>query len=576
MSKPLSPETRPSSVPLSEKSIDLRSMENDADKKLMESFFAYRQVSRPKVEKPAIHLKKMSLATGSQVGGADSLEGLPAPGLRLPPSLFPEEGAVEPWVCDEKEPSYTAGGSDKIEASRASASEEREVRGEHRRQDQPQGDAPKNTPLKLFFCAGEPSGDLHAAALIRKLHAGNDQLEVCGYGGPEMQKAGCRLHFDLTEMAVMWLGRALWNLRKFKRLVDRAEEFFRNERPDAVVLVDYPGFNWHIAQRAKKHGVPVYYFMPPQIWAWAQWRVKKMGRLIDHVLCCLPFEERWFKEHGCHVHRIGHPFFEEARQKQLDPLFLDQMEQEDGPLLLLLPGSRDQEVSGNIQDLLQVAGKVLRNCPQARIAVGAFKTSQAERIREIVSRRRLPIEVHVGKTSELIRLADGCVAVSGSVSLELLAHGTPTVIYYKISRVGYLVQHILRKVRYITLVNLLATDRVFREEGPAYDPADDTEGEALFPEFLTYRDRTGEVADRIIAWFQSPPLRRHLCDRLARLVEEVDDGVSATEQAADYIVQTAVTRKTSGIPAPHVQGFGKASTSDPHAGKSVADSSSPI
>ena len=137
-----------------------------------------------------------------------------------------------------------------------------------------------------------------------------------------MAAAGCQLHADLTALAVMWFARVLVNLHKFWDLASRADRYFRHHRPDAVVLIDYPGFNWWIARRAKAHGIPVFYYTPPQIWAWAQWRVKKMRRLVDHVLCSLPFEEAWFRRHGCNATFVGHPFFDEVRRHAYDERFL--------------------------------------------------------------------------------------------------------------------------------------------------------------------------------------------------------------------------------------------------------------
>ena len=130
-------------------------------------------------------------------------------------------------------------------------------------------------PIRIFFSAGEPSGDLHAANLIGQLRRRCAAIEAVGYGGPRMAAAGCRLHADLTRLAVMWFARAVANLPTFWDLASRADRYFRHHRPDAVVLVDYPGFNWWIARRAKVHGIPVFYYTPPQIWAWATWRVEE-------------------------------------------------------------------------------------------------------------------------------------------------------------------------------------------------------------------------------------------------------------------------------------------------------------
>jgi len=139
--------------------------------------------------------------------------------------------------------------------------------------------------MQIFFSVGEPSGDLHGANLIRALRARHADWQFVGYGGPKMADAGCRLHADLTQLAVMWVAQVLWNIRKFLKLLGEADRYFQEQRPDLVILIDYPGFNWWIARKAKAAGIPVVYYGTPQLWAWAGWRVSKMRRFVDHVLC---------------------------------------------------------------------------------------------------------------------------------------------------------------------------------------------------------------------------------------------------------------------------------------------------
>ena len=149
---------------------------------------------------------------------------------------------------------------------------------------------PQSKPPTIFFSVGEPSGDLHGANLIRQLRERCPEMQFVGYGGPKMARAGCRLHADLTALAVMWFARVLVNLHKFWDLGSRADRYFRHHRPDAVVLIDYPGFNWWIARRAKAHGIPVFYYTPPQIWAWARWRVERCGGWS--TTCCAACRSR--------------------------------------------------------------------------------------------------------------------------------------------------------------------------------------------------------------------------------------------------------------------------------------------
>jgi len=404
-------------------------------------------------------------------------------------------------------------------------------------------------PLRIFFSVGDPSGDLHAANLIRQLRGRCPDVEAAGYGGPKMAAAGCRLHADLTALAVMWFGRVLIHLHKFWDLASRADRYFRHHRPDAVVLVDYPGFNWWIARRAKAHGIPVFYYTPPQIWAWAQWRVKKMRRLVDHVLCSLPFEEAWFREHGCHATFVGHPFFDEVRRQHCDEAFLQRYRQQSGPLVVILPGSRTQEVSGNLKWFLQAAALVRAAVPDVRFAVAAFKPHQAELARRQVAAAGLPIDVHVGKTPELMRLADCCMAVSGSVSLELLYYTKPTVILYWISRLAYFVQGFFRKVKYITLVNLLTADELYPADLAPFDPAQEDAQKVLFPEYLTCEDKSAQIAAHVVEWLTDPAKREVRIAELARLKARVAHG-GASNRAAEYILH-ALSDRSAVIPRPH-------------------------
>src|SRR6185295_14935386 len=337
--------------------------------------------------------------------------------------------------------------------------------------------------MKIFFSVGEPSGDLHGANLIRELSRRRPDCEFVGYGGPRMAAAGCQLHEDLTKLAVMWFARVLLNLHKFWNLASRADRYFRHQRPDAVVLIDYPGFNWWIARRAKVHKIPVFYYGTPQMWAWAGWRIKKMRRFVDHVLCKLPFEEPWYRERGCNATYVGHPYFDQLRAEQRDGEFIRKQKSAAGPLVAILPGSRTQEVKSNFGYFLKAARIVHERVPNARFAVAAFKPSQAEMVQAQIAGAGLPIDVHVGRTGELVAAADCAMACSGSVSLELLYHTTPAVILYYISPLAYFVQRFFRKVRYITLVNLLTTDDLFPKKVSVYNPNDPADAKVLMPEY---------------------------------------------------------------------------------------------
>jgi lipid-A-disaccharide synthase len=404
-------------------------------------------------------------------------------------------------------------------------------------------------PPTIFFSVGEPSGDLHGANLIRQLQARCPGLKAVGYGGPKMAAAGCQLHADLTALAVMWFARVLLNLHKFLELGSRADRYFRHHRPDAVVLIDYPGFNWWIARRAKAHGIPVFYYSPPQIWAWARWRVKKMRRLVDHVLCGLPFEEAWLRAHGCNATFVGHPFFDEVRRYPYDEQFLAEHAGRPGPLVAILPGSRTQEVTHNLHWFLKAAAIVHEQVPEARFALAAFRPHQAQLARQMIDASGLPVEVCVGKTPELMRLAQCTMSVSGSVSLELLYHATPTVILYWITPFAYWVQTFFRKVKYITLVNLLATDGLESQDIAPFDPSQPDADRVLFPEYLTCGDRSAQIAAHIVEWLTNPARRAARIAALEELRARIGHG-GASQRATDYILDVLAQRPAP-VPRPH-------------------------
>jgi lipid-A-disaccharide synthase len=403
--------------------------------------------------------------------------------------------------------------------------------------------------MTIFFSAGEPSGDLHGANLIRALHERRPAIRCVGYGGPRMAEAGCELHADLTVLAVMWFLRALLNLHKFLALAGRADRYFRHHRPDAVVLIDYPGFNWWIARRAKAHGIPVFYYAPPQIWSWASWRVRKMRRFVDHVLCALPFEEPWFRERGCHATFVGHPYFDEVQQRRLDDAFVQKQRRQGGRLVTILPGSRTQEVEQNLRWFLKAAAIIHARVPETRFAVASFKPHQAEMARQVTADCGLPIEVHLRRTGELIEAAECCLAVSGSVSLELLYHRKPTVVLYWINRFAYFVQGFFRRVKYITLVNLLAGDELFPDDLSPYDPAQPGADRVPFPEYLTCEDRSRQIAAHAIEWLTDEAKRQIKIAQLTDLKARVGHG-GASRRAAEYILRELAPLPPR-VPRPH-------------------------
>lgn len=384
--------------------------------------------------------------------------------------------------------------------------------------------------MRIFISAGEPSGDLHGANLTQALQAAMPGAELVGFGGPRMAAAGCKLLYPLCSLAVMGLARVLANLHKFLGVLSFADRWLARNKPDAVVLIDYPGLHWWLARRAKFHGIPVFYFVPPQIWAWATWRVKKMQRFVDHVLCSLPFEEPWYAERGVQAQYIGHPYFDELTKRKLDAEFIAQQEASGGPIIGMLPGSRTQEVLNNVPMMLETCQRLHRELPGARMLFACFKESHAALIRPMLASYQLPLELHVGRTPEIIHLAKVCLAVSGSVGLELLYHRKPSVVLYKTNPLMLKIGKALVHIRFASLVNLLA-DR------------------ELYPEFITDRNEAEAITGHLLKWLTNPVEHQRVVRELSALAQQVGQP-GACQRAAEYVAETldqakALTRRAA-------------------------------
>jgi lipid-A-disaccharide synthase len=320
----------------------------------------------------------------------------------------------------------------------------------------------------IFFSVGEPSGDQHAARMVSQILALDSTIQVRGFGGQAMRDAGCHLDRDLTQHAVVGLIEVIPKLREFFRFADEAEEIFRQGNVDAVVLVDFPGFNWHIAKRAKKYGIPVYYYCPPQLWAWGGWRIKKMKRSVDHVLAVLPVEKDYFEGHGVPTTFVGHPFFDAVECHPLDHQLLDRFRDINlcgEHLVAVLPGSREHEVHSNWPLMLEAIRRLHRTNPRTRFLVAAYRDRQCIWCRDQMTEedQDLPIEFFVDRTSEVVEAARCAMMVSGSVSLELMARRTPAAVIYRVGRVLHTVgKHVVR-LDSITLPNLMSDRKVFPE-----------------------------------------------------------------------------------------------------------------
>lgn len=379
--------------------------------------------------------------------------------------------------------------------------------------------------MHIFLSVGEPSGDQHGAALMRALRRRHPHARFSGFGGPLMEDAGLQSLHRLTDLAVMGVLAVLPLLWTFFKLVRQAGRFIESERPDAVVLIDFPGFNWWIARKAKRAGVPVFYYMPPQLWAWAPWRIRKVHKFVDHVLAALPFEADWYAQRGVSVECVGHPFFDEVASHPIDDNICTALRAcsrtgDRECVVGFLPGSRNQEVRRNFPVMLRIARMLHQRHPELRFPIACYKESHRELCREMIVLQApdLPIDLHVGRTPEIIAASDCCLMVSGSVSLELLARGTPAVVMYRGSPLTYVLIKLLVTCRYMTLANLIA-------------------GRAVMPEFPFAGhvfDHSLRMTDILDGWISEPETLAATRQVLIKLRNRVSE-TGAVERAAESI-----------------------------------------
>ncbi|MFP3938139.1 MAG: lipid-A-disaccharide synthase [Phycisphaerae bacterium] len=374
----------------------------------------------------------------------------------------------------------------------------------------------------IFVSAAEASGDLHAANLIRALRRRLGDARFVGVAGPRMAEAGCEVISDLTRRASM-LGAPLLRLGYYFRELNRAKKAIRDIRPDVHVPVDSPAINWHLAAAARKAGSPVCYYIAPQVWAWAPWRVRKLSRLTDEVACILPFEQRYLRHRGVRATYVGHPLFDELPERPCGPPDISEAWMSGKWRVALLPGSRPGEIKEHTRALIDVAEYVGRRWSSARCIFTVATEACAEAVRKIAGDREL--EISVGRTRQELSGAHLAVAVSGTVTLEAAWFGVPLVIFYRTGRLLRLLRRAFGQwgvpTPHFSLVNILA-------------------GRRLVPELMPWNGRIKPLRDMVADIMDDLGYLIETSRDLQKVVDplHVPPPNSASDNAAEIIVRT--------------------------------------
>lgn len=319
-------------------------------------------------------------------------------------------------------------------------------------------------PPRILVVAGEASGDTHAAELVAALRARRPDLTFFGMGGARLAAQGVELLFDAREVSVMGITEVLPRIPRILQILKGLAEAAAERKPDVAILVDIPDFNLRLAKKLKALGIPVAYYVSPMIWAWRRGRVRTIKRLVDRMLCILPFEEDFYREAGVSARYVGSPVVEQVPSPDTATAFRERLGlSKDAPTLALLPGSRMSEIRRLLPDMVGAAKRLSAERPGLQVVVPLAPTIDRE---EITSRFEgsgvTPILVE-GRAPEVVGASDAAVVASGTAVLEAGLMQRPLVVVYRVSLITYWVGRLMLKVAFVSLINLLAGRRVVPE-----------------------------------------------------------------------------------------------------------------
>ncbi|MDD9304920.1 MAG: lipid-A-disaccharide synthase [Desulfobacter sp.] len=318
-------------------------------------------------------------------------------------------------------------------------------------------------PLHIMILTGEPSGDFHAAFLIQALNQIDPNLRISGIGGPGMKKQGAKLFFPIERLSAMGLVQVIKQLGTIKEAFRTVRARLTSDRPDIVVLIDYPGFNLRVAKYIKENTrIPVCYYIAPKVWAWNSARLDKIKAYVDHVALIFPFESPIYKQRKIAATYVGNPLMDEYPRLLPPPA---QGTRKPNKIIGLLPGSRRSEIQTLLPVMLGASQKIKKIHPDAKIIVSAGSKQNQDRIQTIIKNQGLDgsYKIIEGRPLSIFEQADMLIAASGTVTLEAALCGLPTIIVYKLSPIAYRLARLVVKIKYAGLANLIMGREVMPE-----------------------------------------------------------------------------------------------------------------
>ena len=314
--------------------------------------------------------------------------------------------------------------------------------------------------MKYYIIAGEASGDLHASNLMRALKETDPKAEFRFWGGDLMEKQGGTLVKHYRKLAFMGFVEVLFNLKTILRNITFCKEDIKEFNPNAIIFIDYPGFNLRIAKWAKAENYQTHYYISPQIWAWKENRINAIKRDVDHMYVILPFEKKFYEEkHNFPVHFVGHPLIDAIAQKDLPDVavFKKEHQIDDRPIIAVLPGSRKQEIS----KMLEVMLSITQDFPEYQFIIAGAPSQDAEFYSAFIKKKN--IKLVMNQTYNILSLSKAALVTSGTATLETALFKVPEVVCYKGSYISYHIAKRIINLNYISLVNLIMDREVVKE-----------------------------------------------------------------------------------------------------------------
>lgn len=309
----------------------------------------------------------------------------------------------------------------------------------------------------VMIVAGETSGDLHGSNLVRAMQTMAPGLRFRGIGGRRMQEAGVELLAHAADMAVVGLTEVVAKLKALRRVLNLMKTSLKTDRPDLLILIDYPDFNLMLGKAAKKYGVKVFYYIGPQVWAWRRGRINKIRTIVDKMAVILPFEERLYRDEDVDATFVGHPLLDTVKARYPRQEALQRFGLRDGATTVgLLPGSRDTEIARLLPVMMSAAEILAKKWPRVQFVLPLAETLAPASVENILRQSPVPVRIIQHDTYDAIELSDIVMVASGTATLETALLGKPMVIVYKVSPLSYYIGKKIITVEHIGLANLIA------------------------------------------------------------------------------------------------------------------------